>query len=150
MVDVWTVSRSKKNGAPKRLSTQKLAPHISKRRTELPAQVEVRVPPGLMAILKDLVGKDLSSFHLPITMNEPVNLLQRACEDLEYMVQPKQPITSSQCICSFLGNTNTFVAFAVELSGPLEGTSRCCNGQQRPGPAFDACSYLRHFALLAN
>lgn len=39
---------------------------------------------SLFAILKNNVGKDLSSITLPVTFNEPLSLLQCAAEDLEY------------------------------------------------------------------
>ena len=30
------------------------------------------------------MGKDLSTIAMPIILNEPLNLLQRLCEELEY------------------------------------------------------------------
>ncbi|KAF8167899.1 Oxysterol-binding protein-domain-containing protein [Crassisporium funariophilum] len=53
------------------------------RRTHLPS------PPAsdegsLFTILKKNVGKDLSTITFPVTFNEPLTLLQRAAEELEY------------------------------------------------------------------
>ncbi|KAF9650754.1 hypothetical protein BDM02DRAFT_3092654 [Thelephora ganbajun] len=53
------------------------------RRTQLPS-----LPPAdegsLFAVLKKNVGKDLANVALPVTFNEPLSLLQRAAEELEY------------------------------------------------------------------
>ena len=37
-----------------------------------------------MGILRKNIGKDLSTISLPISLNEPINLMQRLCEELEY------------------------------------------------------------------
>ncbi|KAF9015367.1 oxysterol binding protein [Cyathus striatus] len=53
------------------------------RRTALPS-----APPGdegsLFTILKKNVGKDLSTITFPVSFNEPLTLLQRAAEEVEY------------------------------------------------------------------
>ena len=41
-------------------------------------------PPSLVAILRKNVGKDLSTITMPVTINEPLSLLQRQAEQLEY------------------------------------------------------------------
>ncbi|KAJ7042503.1 oxysterol binding protein [Mycena alexandri] len=53
------------------------------RRTHLPA-APVGDEGSLFAILKKNVGKDLSTIAFPITFNEPLTLLQRAAEEVEY------------------------------------------------------------------
>ncbi|KAK7064441.1 aconitase family-domain-containing protein [Favolaschia claudopus] len=53
------------------------------RRTCLPA-APVGDEGSLFAILKKNVGKDLSAIQFPITFNEPLTLLQRAAEEVEY------------------------------------------------------------------
>ncbi|KAG0170426.1 hypothetical protein DFQ28_002139 [Apophysomyces sp. BC1034] len=56
--------------------------HVS-RRTVLPHPVAGHsVSP--LSILRKHVGKDLSTIAMPISLNEPLNLLQRLCEELEY------------------------------------------------------------------
>ena len=37
-----------------------------------------------MSILRNNVGKDLSTVAMPIALNEPLNLLQKLAEELEY------------------------------------------------------------------
>ncbi|KAM6964428.1 oxysterol-binding protein-related protein 7 isoform 1-T2 [Tautogolabrus adspersus] len=53
-------------------------------RTTLPAQCPDNSHVGLMAILYNNIGKDLARVSMPAALNEPVNLLQRLCEELEY------------------------------------------------------------------
>ncbi|KAM6042359.1 LOW QUALITY PROTEIN: oxysterol-binding protein-related protein 7 [Chlamydotis macqueenii] len=55
-----------------------------RRRNRLPAPP---APPGdvsLWGLLRSSVGKDLSRVALPVQLNEPLNTLQRLCEELEY------------------------------------------------------------------
>ncbi|CAL8304826.1 unnamed protein product [Lota lota] len=54
------------------------------RRTVLPAHCPDNSHVGLMAILYNNIGKDLSRVSMPAPLNEPINLLQRLCEELEY------------------------------------------------------------------
>ncbi|KAI1887138.1 hypothetical protein AGOR_G00203040 [Albula goreensis] len=54
------------------------------RRTTLPAPGPDNSHIGLMTILYNNIGKDLSRVSMPIPLNEPVSLLQRLCEELEY------------------------------------------------------------------
>lgn len=42
------------------------------------------MPPSLIGFLRKNVGKDLSQISMPVSANEPLSLLQRAAETLEY------------------------------------------------------------------
>ena len=42
------------------------------------------MPPSLIGFLRKNVGKDLSTISMPVSANEPLSLLQRAAEQLEY------------------------------------------------------------------
>ena len=42
------------------------------------------MPPSLIGFLRKNVGKDLSTISMPVSANEPLSLLQRASEQLEY------------------------------------------------------------------
>lgn len=53
------------------------------RRTALPAPVSGE-DISLLSILRKNVGKDLSTVAMPVSLNEPINVLQRLCEELEY------------------------------------------------------------------
>ncbi|EPQ60901.1 hypothetical protein GLOTRDRAFT_135500 [Gloeophyllum trabeum ATCC 11539] len=64
------------------------------RRTQLPSP-PVGDEGSLFAVLKKNVGKDLSSVALPVTFNEPLTLLQRAAEEMEYYDLLRQAAESS-------------------------------------------------------
>ncbi|KAL2009198.1 hypothetical protein VTN00DRAFT_7392 [Thermoascus crustaceus] len=53
-----------------------------KRRTNIPPPTVM--PPSLIGFLRKNVGKDLSQISMPVSSNEPLSLLQRAAETLEY------------------------------------------------------------------
>ncbi|XP_003407120.2 oxysterol-binding protein-related protein 3 isoform X2 [Loxodonta africana] len=57
---------------------------MSKRRTCLPAPCPNTGNISLWGILRDNIGKDLSKVAMPVALNEPLNTLQRLCEELEY------------------------------------------------------------------
>nr|AIM47940.1 OSBPL6 [Pantodon buchholzi] len=54
------------------------------RRSTLPATCPDNSHIGLMTILYNNIGKDLSRVSMPAALNEPLCMLQRLCEDLEY------------------------------------------------------------------
>ncbi|XP_060951106.1 oxysterol-binding protein-related protein 7 [Limanda limanda] len=65
-------------------SPNSVAPKSTGGRTTLPAHCPDNSHVGLMAILYNNIGKDLARVSMPAALNEPVNLLQRLCEELEY------------------------------------------------------------------
>jgi len=58
-------------------------PVVVERRTTLPHKT-IPNSGGFISIIRKNIGKDLSRVSMPVTMNEPINLLQRLCEELEY------------------------------------------------------------------
>uniref|UniRef100_A0A8C2I903 Oxysterol-binding protein n=1 Tax=Cyprinus carpio TaxID=7962 RepID=A0A8C2I903_CYPCA len=72
--------RASLSKAPPKLNTIK----NTGRRTTLPAVCPDNSHVGLMTILYNNIGKDLSRVSMPAALNEPVCLLQRLCEELEY------------------------------------------------------------------
>ncbi|KAK7078739.1 hypothetical protein SK128_020462, partial [Halocaridina rubra] len=54
------------------------------RRTRLPAPRPLTEDFSLWNFLYKNIGKDLSKVCMPVTLNEPLNMLQRMCEELEY------------------------------------------------------------------
>ncbi|XP_050730944.1 oxysterol-binding protein-related protein 3-like isoform X4 [Eriocheir sinensis] len=54
------------------------------RRTRLPAPKPLTEDFSVWNFLYKNIGKDLSKVSMPVTLNEPLNLLQRMCEELEY------------------------------------------------------------------
>ena len=53
-------------------------------RTSLPKGSADRPSISLWSVLKNNIGKDLSKIPLPVFFNEPLSMLQRLCEDMEY------------------------------------------------------------------
>jgi hypothetical protein len=74
--------------------TNHLFPLKPKSLTPLPLDVPVKrrrgipratvLPPSLIAFVRKNVGKDLSTISMPVSANEPMSLLQKASEQLEY------------------------------------------------------------------
>ncbi|XP_074124802.1 oxysterol-binding protein-related protein 3 isoform X5 [Sminthopsis crassicaudata] len=56
----------------------------TKRRSCLPAPCPNTSNISLWNILRNNIGKDLSKVAMPVELNEPLNTLQRLCEELEY------------------------------------------------------------------
>ena len=54
-------------------------------RLTLPALRETKLKGGIfLSILKDLVGKDITKFSMPVILNEPLTNLQKSLEPLAY------------------------------------------------------------------
>ncbi|KAM4535181.1 oxysterol-binding protein-related protein 6-like [Fundulus diaphanus] len=61
-----------------------LVPSDTGRRTTLPSPGADNSHIGIMTILYNNIGKDLSRVSMPVALNEPLSLLQRLSEELEY------------------------------------------------------------------
>ncbi|XP_049820925.1 oxysterol-binding protein-related protein 3-like isoform X2 [Aethina tumida] len=57
---------------------------LTGRRTVLPAPRPLTEGLSLWNLLSRNIGKDLSQISMPVALNEPLNVLQRLCEELEY------------------------------------------------------------------
>ncbi|CAD8189013.1 unnamed protein product [Paramecium octaurelia] len=53
-------------------------------RTALPRTQDPNEKLKVWSLIKDLIGKDLSKFAVPVYFNEPLSMLQRLAENLEY------------------------------------------------------------------
>lgn len=59
-------------------------PQIKWRRGSLPAVAPDTSGIGLWNIMRKAIGKDLSRVAMPVILNEPLGLLQKLCEEMEY------------------------------------------------------------------
>jgi len=59
-------------------------PQIKWRRGSLPATAPDTSGIGLWNIMRKAIGKDLSRVAMPVILNEPLGLLQKLCEEMEY------------------------------------------------------------------
>lgn len=66
---------------PKSLVPLPIDKVVQRRTTIPPATV---LPPSLIAFVRKNVGKDLSTISMPVSANEPISLLQKVAEQLEY------------------------------------------------------------------
>ncbi|KAF1762022.1 hypothetical protein GCK72_010283 [Caenorhabditis remanei] len=63
-------------------SSQSNAPTGRQRRTTVPERPDL--PINLWSIMKNCIGKELSKIPMPVNFSEPISVLQRVTEDLEY------------------------------------------------------------------
>lgn len=59
-------------------------------RENLPADRDPNNKPSIWKVLKDLIGKDLSRFAIPVYFNEPISMMQKVAEIMEYTDLLKQ------------------------------------------------------------
>lgn len=59
-------------------------PSIKWRRGSLPACAPDTSNVGLWNIMRKAIGKDLSRIAMPVILNEPLGLLQKLCEEMDY------------------------------------------------------------------
>lgn len=53
-------------------------------RDRLPAERDPANKPSIWKVLKDMIGKDLSRFAIPVYFNEPLSMMQKFAESVEY------------------------------------------------------------------
>ncbi|XP_039541465.1 oxysterol-binding protein 1 isoform X2 [Pimephales promelas] len=66
---------------PESPQSQEVVP-MRKRRTRIPDKPNYSL--NLWSIMKNCIGKELSKIPMPVNFNEPLSMLQRLSEDLEY------------------------------------------------------------------
>ncbi|KAG0422112.1 hypothetical protein HPB47_002034 [Ixodes persulcatus] len=117
------------------------APSTQGRRSKLPAPKPDAGDTSLWNLLCKNIGKDLSKVSMPVTINEPLNMLQRLCEELEYsdlldkaasMEDPVDRMASDQtfqlCIAAFAvsGYSSSYHRAGHKPFNPLLGETYEC------------------------
>jgi hypothetical protein len=64
---------------------------------------------SVLGILRKNIGKDLSTISMPISLNEPINLLQRLCEEMEY----SELLDKAACEKNVIDRLMYVTAFAI-------------------------------------
>ncbi|KAG8864202.1 hypothetical protein FRB96_006023 [Tulasnella sp. 330] len=99
--DVDTMLVTSNDSTPKeatsnsvRFQVENKLPKVIVRRTRLPAPTSGD-DGSLLAVLRKNVGKDLSTVSFPVSFNEPISILQRLAEDVEYTGLLDQAVTTT-------------------------------------------------------
>ncbi|XP_013856884.1 oxysterol-binding protein-related protein 6 [Austrofundulus limnaeus] len=104
------------------------------RRTCLPAPCPDTSNINLWNILRNNIGKDLSKVSMPVELNEPLNTLQRMCEELEYSelldkaAETEDPFERMVLVAAFAisGYSNTYYRAGSKPFNPLLGETYEC------------------------
>ncbi|KAM6934710.1 oxysterol-binding protein-related protein 6 isoform 2-T2 [Xenentodon cancila] len=104
------------------------------RRTGLPAPCPDTSNINLWNILRNNIGKDLSKVSMPVELNEPLNTLQRMCEELEYSelldkaAETEDPFERMVLVAAFAisGYSNTYYRAGSKPFNPLLGETYEC------------------------
>uniref|UniRef100_UPI0037E8D023 oxysterol-binding protein-related protein 6 isoform X2 n=1 Tax=Semicossyphus pulcher TaxID=241346 RepID=UPI0037E8D023 len=104
------------------------------RRTCLPAPCPDTSNINLWNILRNNIGKDLSKVSMPVELNEPLNTLQRMCEELEYSelldkaAETEDPFERMVLVAAFAvsGYSSTYYRAGSKPFNPLLGESYEC------------------------
>lgn len=130
---------------PKSLLPLPMQP-IKRRNTVLPPTA---TPPSIIGFLRKNVGKDLSAISMPVSANEPISLLQKLSEQLEYSSlldeAASQPSTS-------LRRLLYIAAFAVSAQSSLRVKERALRKPFNPmlGETFELVREDRGFRFMAE
>ncbi|KAI8984223.1 Oxysterol-binding protein-domain-containing protein [Mycotypha africana] len=81
--EVDSILQGNKNVRQTRFFEVMKEPNNIHRRQFLPSSA-INDGVSAISIFRKNIGKDLSQIAMPVSMNEPLSMLQRACEDLEY------------------------------------------------------------------
>lgn len=128
----------------KALSPLPLSP--VQRRKSIPAPTIM--PPSLIGFLRKNVGKDLSTISMPVSANEPLSMLQRAAEQLEYSDLLDRAVRAIDTVDRLLHVT----AFAVSSLSNSRVKERSVRKPFNPmlGETFELVREDRGFRLLAE
>ncbi|MCJ1466528.1 hypothetical protein MMC07_005148 [Pseudocyphellaria aurata] len=130
---------------PKSLAPLPARP-VKRRRAVPPPAVN---PPSLIGFLRKNVGKDLSTISMPVSANEPLSLLQRASEQLEYSTLLDEAATSATTSADRL----LFVsAFAISYMSSSRVKERAIRKPFNPmlGESYELVREDRGFRFLAE
>jgi len=91
------------------------------RRTLIPEKPNVSL--NLMALIKNSIGKELSRIPMPVNFNEPLSMLQRLTEDLEYssiLDEAAQMMDSREQLAAVAAFTvSSYASTVVRTTKPL-------------------------------
>ncbi|KAM6909857.1 oxysterol-binding protein-related protein 3 isoform 2-T2 [Xenentodon cancila] len=114
---------------------------LCQRRSCLPCPSPNNSTVSLWNILRNNIGKDLSKVAMPVHLNEPLNTLQRLCEELEYSelldtaANTPDPFQRMMYIATFVvsGYASSYYRTGGKPFNPVLGESYECD---RPDKGF--------------
>nr|XP_061788956.1 oxysterol-binding protein-related protein 3-like isoform X4 [Nerophis lumbriciformis] len=123
------------------LQVEKHSSVLNRRRSRLPSPSPSGSTISLWNILKNNIGKDLSKVAMPVHLNEPLNTLQRLCEELEYSelldqaASTHDPLERMVFIATFVvsGYASSFYRTGGKPFNPVLGETYECD---RPDKGF--------------
>lgn len=74
----------------------------------MPSPMVPRDQVSIWSILKNCIGKELSKITMPVVFNEPLTMLQRACEGIQYSHfikmadESDDPVERMEYVCAFI------------------------------------------------
>ncbi|KAL8649572.1 MAG: hypothetical protein Q9226_005525, partial [Calogaya cf. arnoldii] len=133
---------------PKPNSLSPLPSQWVKRRSAVPPPTATA--PSLIGFLRKNVGKDLSTISMPVSANEPLSLLQRASEQLEYSHLLDSAATSSSQ--SSTHRLLYITAFAISTLSYSRAKERAIRKPFNPilGETFELVREDRGFRFVAE
>lgn len=84
----------------------------------------VSTPPNFLTIIRKNVGKDMSSVAMPVTANEPINILQRFAETFEHTRLIDKALEFSENSPERILYISTFAAVFIASAKAKERSSR--------------------------
>ena len=132
---------------PKPKSLAPLPLELIPRRSNVP--LPIVSPPSLIGFLRKNVGKDLSTVSMPVSANEPISLLQKVAEQMEYSSLLDEAAKESS---SSLERLLHIAAFAVSSSSAMRVKERGLRKPFNPmlGETFELVREDRGFRLMAE
>ena len=130
---------------PKSLAPLPLEPIPHRSNVALP----IVSPPSLIGFLRKNVGKDLSTVSMPVSANEPISLLQKVAEQLEYSSLLDEAANESS---SSVERLLHIAAFAISSSSAMRVKERGLRKPFNPmlGETFELIREDRGFRLMAE
>ena len=106
-------------------------------------------PPSLIGFLRKNVGKDLSTISMPVSANEPISLLQKVAEQLEYSGLLDEAAKESS---GSLERLIHIAAFAISSSSAMRVKDRGLRKPFNPmlGETYELVREDRGFRLMAE
>ena len=127
-------------------SLDPLPTEIVKRRSTVPASTVA--PPSLISFFRKNVGKDLSTISMPVSANEPISLVQRLAESMEY----SQLLDTAALATTSMDRLLHISAFAVSMLSNSRVKERAARKPFNPmlGETFELVREDRGFRFLAE